>query len=312
MGSPSSPDAANRAEFSADTAPPSETTLLRLKHKVLGRALAFMLPLVQRAARSHVGGETIDDALCVARRLAQEKLPNTLGFWDTSEYSARQVTDVYVDAIEQAAKSGLDSYLSIKPPALRFDPELAAEVGAAAHKAGVRVHCDSHGCDVAEASHAMEQAMVDQIGAVNLSTTLPGRWSRSLKDADWAIERGLSVRVVKGQWPDPAEPHRDLRAGFLEVVDRLTGRARHVRVASHDVSMAAEAIARLARAGTSCELELLFGMPMARSLRWASENGVRVRIYVPFGKGYIPSAIGILKNNPQLILRVISNLARRA
>ena len=33
-----------------------------------------------------------------------------------------------------------------------------------------------------------------------LGCTLPGRWRRSLSDADRAIEMGLRVRVVKGQW----------------------------------------------------------------------------------------------------------------
>jgi len=297
-----------------DTGPPAETTtpaptaLRRLKASALGKVSAFMLPLIQRAARSHVGGETIDDALCVARRLADEKTPSTIGFWDTADYSGRQVADIYLTAIEQLAASGLDSYVSIKPPALRFDSGLAAELAAAAQASRIRLHCDSHGPEVADPSHAMEQTMLEHLGAGSLSTTLPGRWSRSLSDADWAIERGLSVRVVKGQWPDPTDPKRDMRAGYLEVIDRLAGRVRHVGVASHDLSLAAEAIARLRAAGTSCELELLFGRPMAQSLRWARDNAVGVRIYVPFGKGYIPSAIGLLKHNPRLALRIISNI----
>ena len=79
-------------------------------------------------------------------------------------------------------------------------------------------------------------------------------------------------------------------------------------VASHDVSLAAEAISRLRAAGTPCELELLFGRPMAESMRWARENGVGVRVYVPFGKGYIPSAIGLLKHNSRLGLRILRGL----
>ena len=103
--------------------------------------------------------------------------------------------------------------------------------------------------------------MLLHASADNLGLVIPGRWLRSLDDADWAVERGVRVRVVKGQWPDPAAPDRDLRQGFLEVIDRLAGRARHVGVASHDVPTAAEAIRRLRAAGTSCELELLLSLP---------------------------------------------------
>lgn len=292
-----------------DTAAPEETTALRRwKSRVRAKLSALLLPLLQRVARDHVGGETIDDAMSVARHLAGEDTATTLGFWDAPEDVGRPAVDTYLSVIRRLADSGLDSYVSIKPPALRFDLGHAVEVAAAAARAGLRVHCDSHGVAAAEPSHAMEQAMLAQLPATKLSTTLPGRWSRSLADAEWAIDRGMAVRVVKGQWPDPADPKRDLRAGFLEVIDRLAGRVRHVGVATHDVWLAAEAISRLRAAGTPCELELLFGRPRAQPLKWAHDNGVRVRAYVPFGKGYIPSAVGILVHNPRLALRIVHSL----
>lgn len=297
--------------LSADTGPPdvpSSTGLARLRASASARVSAALMPLMQRAGRAYVGGETVGDALKIARRLNDEKLPTTLGFWDTSDYTARQVADICVDAIRSVAESGLDSYLSIKPPALRFDRALTAAVASAAHQWRVRVHCDSHGPEVAAASHAMEQDLLAHLDAGSLSTTLPGRWSRSLTDADWAIEQGIRVRVVKGQWPDPGDRERDMHAGYLEVIDRLAGRARHVGVATHDVPLAAEAIARLRAAGTPFELELLYGMPMAPSLRWAKEVRAPVRIYVPFGKGFIPSAVGVLRRNPRLAWLVLKDL----
>jgi hypothetical protein len=294
-----------------DTAPPLEPssppamTLQWVKARALGKGSALLVPILRRTARELVGGDTIEDALAVARKLAEDGASSTLGYWETADSGGRPVVDVYLEAVERVAASGLDSTLSIKPPAMSFDAGFAAELAAAAAKLGVRIHCDSHGSEVADPSHAMEQAMLESLSGASLSTTLPGRWSRSLSDAERAIELGLAVRVVKGQWPDPGEPKRDMQAGFLEVIDRLAGRARHVGVATHEVPLAAEAIARLQAAGTPCELELLFGRPMAQPLRWAREQGVRVRIYVPYGAGYIPSAIGILRQNPRVALRLL-------
>lgn len=278
--------------------------LRRLRRRAIATISGLLLPMLQRRARDHVGGETIDDALTVALKLVSEGTSITLGFWDTPEDGGRQVVDIYLAVIEQLAGGGLDSYVSIKPPAIHYDPQWAAELAAAAAASNVRIHCDSHGVDAADPSHAMEQAMLDAFPNTRVSTTLPGRWSRSILDADWAIDRGLSVRVVKGQWPDPADPQRDMRKGLLDVIDRLAGRARHVGVATHDLRLVTESIERLRAAGTPCELELLFGRPRAQPLRWARENGVRVRAYVPFGKGYLPSALGILRHNPQLALGI--------
>jgi proline dehydrogenase len=298
-------------ELSADTGPPSApapTTLARLRAGASASVSAAIMPLMQRAGRAYVGGETVDDALTIARRLSEEGLPTTLGFWDTKDYAAPEVAEICLGAIRAVATSGLDSYLSIKPPALRFDRTLAASIARLAQASQMRVHCDSHGPDVAAASHTMEAAMLAHLDAGSLSTTLPGRWSRSVADADWATERGLRVRVVKGQWPDPDDSDRDMSLGYLEVIDRLAGRARLVGVATHDVPLAAEAIARLRARGTPFELELLYGMPMESSLRWAKEERAPVRIYVPFGKGFIPSAVGVLRRNPRLAWLVLKDL----
>jgi proline dehydrogenase len=305
----------NLEDSSFDTSPPDEThgepALRRFKSKAVSKVSALMLPIMRRAARSYVGGDTVQDALFIARRLAEDSLPNTLGFWDTTDYSAQQVMDTYLESVDALAASGLDSYLSIKPPALRFDAKLATQLATVAKARGVRIHCDSHGPEVADSSHEMEQGMLARLGAENLSTTLPGRWLRSLPDADWAVERGIRARVVKGQWADPAAPDRDMRDGYFEVIERLAGRARHVGVATHDVPLAAKSIERLRAAGTPYELELLYGMPMTEALAWAKENSAPVRVYVPYGRGFIPSALGVLKRNPHLAWLMLKDLFAR-
>ena len=293
----------------AGTAPPEAGDRRRhLRAAVARMAAVALLPMAQRVARDRIGGHTVADAISVARRLAAEGQPCTLGFWDTPDYSRQQVLATYVEAIAALAAADLDATLSIKPPAIGFDPALAAELARAASERGVGLHCDSHGTEAADASCAMIEAMLDILPAARLGTTLPGRWRRSLADADWAVERGLAVRVVKGQWPDPGDPDRDLDRGYLEVIDRLAGRARLVAVATHDVGLLAEAVGRLRTAGTACRAELIHGAPMEAALGWAQGNGVEVRIYVPFGKGFLPNVLGMLRRDPRLALRIVKGL----
>jgi proline dehydrogenase len=113
------------------------------------------------------------------------------------------------------------------------------------------------------------------------------------------------VRVVKGQWVDPDWPDIDLREGYLAVIDRLAGRARHVAVATHDPPLALEALKRLQAAGTSCEMELLFGLPMKAAMKVAAEAGVRVRLYIPYGESWLPYAFSQMQKNPRIIWWVI-------
>jgi proline dehydrogenase len=212
-----------------------------------------------------------------------------------------------------AAPAAARPYLSIKVPALGFDQALVGEIVERAARGGVGVHFDSHEADQADRTFATIAAAARQLpanaagdrgdggaGAWRLGCTLPGRWPRSLDDAGHTADLGLRVRVVKGQWADPAAPDVDPRRGFLEVVDRLAGRARQVAVASHDAPLAREALQRLRRAGTPAELELLLGLPMQGALRVAREMQAPVRIYLPFGVSWLPYALLHVQKNPRV------------
>jgi proline dehydrogenase len=130
---------------------------------------------------------------------------------------------------------------------------------------------------------------------------LPGRWRRSLDDVERAIELGLRVRVVKGEQEDPAGGEMEPRAGVLAVVDRLAGRASAVAVATHDPDLAAEALRRLRAAGTFCELELLFGLPLGAPLAVARAAGVTTRLYVPYGHSWLPYRLSQAADNPGML-----------
>jgi CelD/BcsL family acetyltransferase involved in cellulose biosynthesis len=267
------------------------------------------MPVLARIASRYVAGEGLDDALRAAGRLADRGIAAALGFWDGPADTPRGVADQYLAAVEALALRGGREYLSIKLPALDFSADLLAEVVGRAAALGVRVHLDSLAPETAGRTRDAVDGLLAAVPGAAIGHTLPGRWRRSLEDADWASERGLRVRVVKGEWPDPADPDRDLRAGFLEVVDRLCGRSAHVAVATHDTALAAEALRRLRRAGAPCGLELLYGLPARESLAQAQRLGVDARVYVPYGQAYMPYALSQLRARPRMALWLARDLA---
>ncbi len=262
-------------------------------------------PLAARAAKAYIAGEELDDALAVADRLAEHGLGATLGYWDGLEESPRAIADQYL-AAAGALAGRPHSYLSIKVPSLGYSEKLLAEVADAAVRGRVRVHFDALAPETADRSRRLAERLIER--GVEVSYTLPGRWRRSVEDAAWAAERGVVVRVVKGQWPDADDPRRDLRSGFLEVVDALAGRASHVALASHDVPLVAQAVARLHRCDTSCGLELLYGLPMRDSLALADELSLGVHVYVPYGKAYLPYALSRMRTNPRIAWWLLRDL----
>jgi len=269
--------------------------------KDYGLLRSWWLAFARRAARAYVAGPELEDAVRVCSRLFHDGIRTTLCYWNYHDDSPQFVSDSCLKAVN--ALSDYDSCLSIKAPALQFRQELLLPVLDRARRRQLGIHFDSHGCDAADQTLGMTSQSLRRYR--KLSLTLPGRWRRSLRDADWAAESGLRVRVVKGQWEDPVAPGLDLASGFLAVVGRLAGRACQVAVASHDIPLARRALEILRAAGTSCELELLFGLRLVPGLRLAREMDVPVRVYIPYGRAWLPYCVSQAAGNPRFLWWVL-------
>ncbi len=262
-------------------------TLSRPQHRA-------MKDLLNRAARRYVSGPEVADAVRTAQMLRGRGLSCTFGYWDSGTDAPADVARQALDAGEALRSCGIDGYVSVKSTAFAYDASPLRSAGS------THVHIDAMGFDSVDPTFDFAAELP---GA---GLTLPGRWHRSDRDALTAVEMGRPVRVVKGQFPGFADD-RDPAHGFLSVIDILAGRAPFVAVASHDVPLAAEALRRLRRAGTPCELQLLYGLPIERVLRQTGETTARV--YVPFGNAYVPYALRRLRENPKALFWFALDLA---
>ena len=264
--------------------------------------------LGKRAARSYIAGPELQDAMRVCNELSEKGFSTTIGFWNSDDDAHDKVSNQYLTGIEALKEKDSNSYLSIKLPAIGFSHQLLSPVLQAARQDGIRVHFDSLGPETVDQTQSVITESLPVYN--NLSYTLPGRWRRSPQDADWAVEHGLTVRVIKGQWADPGAPDIDMRAGFLDIIDRLAGRARLVAVASHDTWLAQEAIKRLQAAGTACEMELVYGLPARESIKLARDLDMSVRFYIPYGNGFLPYCLSWARRNPRVLWWMIKDFVR--
>jgi proline dehydrogenase len=254
---------------------------------------------VRRAARSYIAGPELNDALAMAHTLATYGTASTIAFWDEAGAAPGDVINAYRALLQALQTEALDCYLSVKAPSLLYSPDAFLRIIDLCKSRKTRLHFDSLGLDSVDPTQTLIDGLLSHYA--NISCTLPGRWQRSLVDADWAVDHGIGVRVVKGQWADPATPSLDPHKGFLAVIERLAGRAPFVSVATHNPTLAKPALEMLLKAGTPCELEMLFGLPTNASLRIAASMGVRARVYVPYGYGWLPYSLSQLRQNPKIL-----------
>ena len=257
--------------------------------------------LVSRASRNYIAGPSTDDAQRVSAILASRGYSVTQGYWDSPRDARELILQACLTAVENLAALPGDNYLSLKIPSLDYDDSAFGRLREHCRDHDVALHFDSLAPEHADRIWSFltrhEALLGDDVGC-----TLPGRWPRSVDDVDIVTRLGLDVRVVKGQWLDPEAPDHDARQGCLDVVGRLAGTVSNVRVATHDYELASESIRRLKRAGSDCELELLYGLPIDRLAALAVSTDTPVRFYVAFGHAYLPYALGSLRRNPRMIL----------
>ncbi len=272
-------------------------------------ALVLWVPLARRAGLAYVAGPEIGDAVDACRNFWDAGQRTIVCYWNGEKASPRAVADQSIATIDVFSEvTGEDYYLSIKAPALGFSRALVGEITKRAARSSVRVHFDAQRPEVVSRTRELAESVLGRSAAIGF--TLPGRFSRSLRDAEWAIERGIPLRVVKGQVPDPTAPDIDPGQGLLAVVEKLAGRARHVGVASHDAFVVRKALRRLVATRTPCELELLFGLPFEPALREARALGVPVRVYVPFGEARLPYHLTEARRNPRVFSWLVRDLRR--
>jgi proline dehydrogenase len=266
----------------------------------------MLLPVLRRAGRAYIAGPELQDAVGVARRLAGNGFGTTIAYWDAIDAPRNEIVDAYSALSRVLAAESMDCYLSVKAPSIQYDSDLFARLLQASGKDHTRLHFDSLGPETADPTFALVSALLAKYP--NVTCTLPGRWARSLDDADWAVRGKVGVRVVKGQWVDLVHPHLDPQAGYLRVIERLAGRARYVAVATHNPVLAKAALRRLVDSGTPCELELLFGLPVEPALKVARAMGIQARLYVPYGYGWLPYSLSQAKKNPRILWWMLKDM----
>ncbi len=259
---------------------------------------------VTAIAARNIAGVELSDALVVCKWAHKKGIRSILSPWAQPQESPDDMLNRYSAAAKAITSHGLDCYLAIKLGSIGDDIGLFRELVSAVRESNTRIHFDSLGPETASSKFSfLEKAVASY---EHLGCTLPSRWKRSIDDAERAIELGLHVRIVKGQWSDPSAPRLDSRENYLAIVSRLAGRSRQVGVATHDYQLAKKALDRLRSSGTDFEVEQFFSLPL-NAEELSQRIGCPYRIYVAYGSPGIPYNVKLSLSRPGLLAWILSD-----
>lgn len=258
--------------------------------------------ITERLVQRFVAGETLDDALAVVRRLAEQGMTATLdqlGENVTTADEARTAVSIYTTMLERLAANQLQPNISIKLTmlGLSIDDELAKEnvlpILSAARGVGGFVRIDMEGSVYTERTMRLFTEFHDQYPE-QVGIVIQSYLHRARADVEEMIARRARVRLVKGAYAEPEsvafQNNAEIDLNYRWLMERLLERGNYPAIATHDpalIQATKETAGRLKLARDQFEFQMLYGVRRDEQ-RSLTEDGYRMRIYVPFGTQWYP------------------------
>jgi proline dehydrogenase len=279
--------------------------------------------VAQRLSTRFVAGETLEQALAVARQLNQEGITVTLdhlGESVTSLEEAAEARDVYLRTLEAIHAGGIRGNVSLKLTQFGLDlsyAECLANVDQLVRRAaelGSFVRVDMESSEYVDRTLELVRTLHARHGAVGV--VIQAYLYRSKDDIANLCAEKIRVRLCKGAYLEPASaafPQKsDVDRNFVQLTQQLLTDGVYPAIATHDEAMIGQTrqFVTSRSIGRECfEFQMLYGIRRDLQRQLVAE-GYGLRLYVPFGKAWYPYYMRRLAERPANVLFILRNLLR--
>lgn len=295
-----------------------------LFNRIVADTLPFVpKPIVGHFSARYIAGETLEDAVSVARQLEEQGACATidvLGEHVSRREEATDFTEQYLQVLDAITKEGLDSNVSLKPTqmGLKLDRDFCLEnirrIAERATEKGNFVRIDMEDKTCTDDTFWLYQQLK---GGLPVGTVIQAYLRRSDTDLDRLIPLGANLRLCKGIYVEPRSvAYKDreiIRRNYLHLLERLFEGNCYVGIATHDEYLvwgAMRLIRKFSLPKDRYEFQMLLGVDeVLRQI--IVESGHRLRVYIPYGAQWYAYSVRRLKENPQIAGYVLQNLFNR-
>lgn len=280
-----------------------------------------LMHLLYPIAKRYIAGEDLPTALRSIAVLGNGGYLATLDILGENTTNAEQATLAkrqYLDLIGEFERKSAPMDFSIKLTQMGLDiseslcRDNVREILCAAQHHTVRFDIEGS----AYTERTIKTAIDMHKDNKNLGQAVQAYLHRSKDDVDELIRNGVSVRICKGAYKEPAsiayQSMDVIRDNYLSMAYKLLKEGNKPAIATHDEYLIGEIINFTTKEKIdkgSFYFEMLYGV--GRDLqKILLQKGYQVRIYVPFGKSWLPYTLRRLSERKENILFVLRHLFR--
>jgi proline dehydrogenase len=299
--------------------------IVTVAHHAWVRRFATRSRIGRAVATRFVAGETLADALAVARDLADERLRAMLNHLGENVHTMRDALaarEAYLAEVASVGgNDGLDLVISTKLTQLGLEDSVDA--------------CWSNVMPILDAAAAADlDVMIDMEEHETVDATLEvyrrahahypragvclQAYLRRTPDDLFALPSGCRVRLAKGAYLEPRDVvlhgKDEVDRAFRRLFTTAFERGHRVDVATHDPAIIDGVKRRVADAPGGwerVEFQMLYGV--RRDLqRELAREGYPVRVYIPYGTEWYPYLTRRMAERPANLWFFVSNVTRTA
>ncbi|HPW26376.1 MAG TPA: proline dehydrogenase family protein [Tenuifilaceae bacterium] len=299
---------------------------------MLNKMIAAMLPYLPKKliwvfSKRYIAGETVNDAIRVARDLNHKGVKVTLDilgeFIQTLEEAEKNKQE-YLSLIDIIQKEKIDGNYSVKPTmfGLLIDKEVCYQhlreivAKAASYNSFIRIDMEDSSCTDLEIElyRRLKSEYPKNVGLV-----VQAYLKRTLDDLKKLLDLNskeipMNYRLCKGIYVEPAEiafkKYEEVNQHYLEDLEFMFKNGIYACIATHDkplVEGAYKLIEKYKVPSNMLEFQMLYGVtPELRDS--IVGKGYTMRVYVPFGKQWFGYSTRRLKENPKMTSHIIKAL----
>ncbi|MCP4419068.1 MAG: proline dehydrogenase [Chloroflexi bacterium] len=303
--------------------------LLYLSTAVWARQFAKEFPPAWQVASRFIAGETSQDAIQASQQVNQKGMSVTLNYLGesvTTTEDAATAREAIIQLIQQIDQNGVDATVSIKPTQLGL--HLGTKIVHnnlqiilhAAERHNARVRVDMEDSAVTDTTLNLYRTLRDDDSfGHRVGIVIQAYLFRTESDIQALLQEGAWVRLCKGAYKEPndlAFPEKaDTDANFMQMVkhmlsDEAKERGMFASFATHDEAIIQAIIQHAHKhqiGKESFEFQMLYGV-RRKLQREISNEGYRVRLYIPFGEAWYPYFMRRLAERPANLWFFLSNL----
>ena len=278
--------------------------------------------MVKIIADKYVAGNTISDAVHKTKKLNSQGYEVTidlLGEHIKELDEINNITNIYIELLDQIHSKNLLSNISVKPTHIGLDigvdtfKKNAVKLVEKAQKLNNFIRFDME-------SSATTDATIETFKEIhkehkNIGTVFQAYLKRTYSDLENLMNQQINFRLCKGIYNEDAgiayKDYNEINENYLKIAELAFKNDSYIGLATHDLNLTKrlyDLIDKYSVENDKFEFQVLYGVPMKGWLQKHLDNNFKVRVYLPYGPQWYEYSIRRLKENPNIAKYVAKSI----